>query len=114
MAHKFLKDSPIDTQLISEGKEPDEFWAALGGKAAYESTKEDKPIHDFQTARLFEWRRTKFEEIVQYEQSDLDDDDVIILGNEKIALLKIRFCSVYQMLSMCYSFGWERKSMTTA
>ena len=117
MANRFIKDSPIESQLVSEGEEPDDFWAALGGKGSYDSTTDDKPIHDFQTARLFEWRKTKFEEIVQYEQSDLDDDDIIILGDyssERQFLRKLCFVVfVNQMLSMCYSFGWELKSKTS-
>ena len=86
MARKLAEKLGKEAKLITEGEEPQDFWSALGGKGSYESTKVDKDIHDFQMARLFEWRKSRFEEIVNYKQKDLDDNDVIILG---IHILKL-------------------------
>jgi hypothetical protein len=81
MARKVaLLDENKETQLVSEGEESDDFWKALNGKDSYESTKEDKLIHEFQSARLFYRKRGKYEEVVQFKQKDLLDDEIVILG----------------------------------
>jgi len=81
MARKVaLRQENKESQMIAEGEETDDFWQALGGKGDYESSKQDKLIHDFKNARLFYRKAGKYEEDVDYDQNDLVDDDVIILG----------------------------------
>jgi hypothetical protein len=81
MARKVaLLDENKESQLISEGEESDDFWKALNGKDSYESTKEDKVIHEFESARLFHRKGGKYEEVVQFDQNDLLDDEIVILG----------------------------------
>jgi hypothetical protein len=73
-------DENKESQLIAEGEESDDFWKALNGKDSYESTKEDKIIHEIQSARLFHRKSGKYEEVVQFDQNDLLDDEIAILG----------------------------------
>jgi len=66
---------------ITEGNEPDDFWASIGGKGPYmEFAPGDEPPR---AARLFEasTRTGAFtvEEIAQFVQEDLCDDDVFLL-----------------------------------
>jgi len=67
--------------LVTEGKEPAAFWAALGGKAEYSQIKESEP--DFQPPRLFQGSNARgyfyVEEIFDFDQEDLIEDDVMIL-----------------------------------
>ncbi|XP_038149535.1 villin-1 isoform X1 [Cyprinodon tularosa] len=70
-------------EVVMEGQEPNEFWAALGGKAPYASDKRlerEDPIH---APRLFECSnqtgRFRLTEVYDFEQSDLDEEDVMLL-----------------------------------
>lgn len=67
--------------LILEGKEPAEFWDALGGKTEYATIKESEP--DFKPPRLFQCSNNRgyfyVEEVFDFDQEDLIEDDVMIL-----------------------------------
>jgi len=67
--------------LVLEGKEPAEFWEALGGKTEYAQIKESEP--DFQPPRLFQCSNNRgyfyVEEVFDFDQEDLIEDDVMIL-----------------------------------
>jgi len=65
-----------------EGKEPEEFWSALGGKGEYPTSKEleggnvEPRLFHCTTAKTGSF---KIDEIFNYTQEDLINDDVIIL-----------------------------------
>lgn len=67
---------------VDEGKEPDEFWTALGGKGEYPTSKElnagnvEPRLFHCTTAKTGSF---KVDEIFNYSQDDLINDDVIIL-----------------------------------
>jgi len=67
--------------LIAEGKEPKAFWDVLGGKTAYLEEPEDAPVN--QIPRLFQCSNDKgyfyAEEIYDFAQSDLIEEDVMML-----------------------------------
>jgi len=68
-------------QVVEEGEEPEEFWEFLGGKTEYSEIKEaDVAALD---ARLFHVSNAtgtiKVEEIANFAQEDLIDEDVMIL-----------------------------------
>uniref|UniRef100_A0A7N6FIX2 HP domain-containing protein n=1 Tax=Anabas testudineus TaxID=64144 RepID=A0A7N6FIX2_ANATE len=75
--------SKQDKQVVMEGQEPAEFWVALGGKAPYASDKRlqrEEPPH---SPRLFECSnqtgRFQMTEVEDFAQSDLDEEDVMLL-----------------------------------
>ncbi|KAM9337040.1 villin-1 [Symphorus nematophorus] len=75
--------SKQDKQVVMEGQEPAEFWVALGGKAPYASDKRlqrEEPPH---SPRLFECSNQvgqfKMTEVDDFAQSDLDEEDVMLL-----------------------------------
>uniref|UniRef100_G3NGU6 Villin like n=1 Tax=Gasterosteus aculeatus aculeatus TaxID=481459 RepID=G3NGU6_GASAC len=75
--------SKQDKQVVMEGQEPAEFWVALGGKAPYACDKRlqrEEPPH---SPRLFECSNQtgcfRMTEVHDYAQSDLDEDDVMLL-----------------------------------
>jgi Gelsolin repeat len=74
---------------IGEGDEPEEFWAALGGKGDYD-TELDKPGPPFLDPRLFHCRiltngKFRVSEINHFDQDDLDVDDIMVLdGGDEI------------------------------
>jgi gelsolin len=74
---------------IAEGSEPQEFWDALGGKGEYD-TELDKPGPPFLDPRLFHCRiltngKFRVSEINNFEQDDLDVDDIMVLdGGDEI------------------------------
>ncbi|XP_063777858.1 villin-like protein [Pseudophryne corroboree] len=75
--------SKQDKQTILEGQEPAEFWVALGGKAPYSSDKRfQEPVAQYKP-RLYECSnqtgRFIMTEVVDFDQSDLDEDDVMLL-----------------------------------
>uniref|UniRef100_A0A8C3AQE4 Villin like n=1 Tax=Cyclopterus lumpus TaxID=8103 RepID=A0A8C3AQE4_CYCLU len=75
--------SKQDKQVVMEGQEPAEFWVALGGKAPYACDKRlqvEEPPH---SPRLFECSnqigKFRMTEVDDFAQSDLDEDDVMLL-----------------------------------
>ena len=81
LANNFLGKSGRPVTQITEGNEPEDFWASIGGKGPYmEFAPGDEPPR---SARLFEasTRTGVFtvEEITQFVQEDLCDDDVFLL-----------------------------------
>ncbi|KAJ4925357.1 hypothetical protein JOQ06_018089 [Pogonophryne albipinna] len=75
--------SKQDKQVVMEGQEPAEFWVNLGGKAPYASDKrlqKEEPPH---SPRLFECSnqigKFRMTEVEDFAQSDLDEEDVMLL-----------------------------------
>uniref|UniRef100_A0A1B0BZ83 Gelsolin-like domain-containing protein n=1 Tax=Glossina palpalis gambiensis TaxID=67801 RepID=A0A1B0BZ83_9MUSC len=72
----------VDLSTVEEGAEPDEFWEHLNGEGIYDRSLSEKsaPILE---PRLFHCRlinnKIKVEEIMHFEQADLDFDDVMLL-----------------------------------
>lgn len=75
--------SKQDKQTILEGQEPNEFWVALGGKSPYSSDKRFQEAVVQYKPRLFECSnqtgRFIMTEVVDFAQSDLDEDDIMLL-----------------------------------
>ncbi|XP_017848746.1 gelsolin isoform X2 [Drosophila busckii] len=70
-------------EIVEEGAEPQEFWDEINGEGQYDRSLEEghAPLLE---ARLFHCRltsigRAKVEEVAQFEQEDLDTDDVMLL-----------------------------------
>lgn len=69
---------------VEEGNEPEEFWEALGGKEDYKDSFENdlKPATDprlYHVQLIVGW--PKFEELYDFEQRDLNEDDIMLLDN---------------------------------
>lgn len=80
---KSLASSRGETVTLSEGCEKSDFWKALGGKEDYASSaklREEKPTHQ---PRLFQCSNAsgvfKAEEVINFSQADLVEDDVMLL-----------------------------------
>ncbi|KAL7025953.1 hypothetical protein ACKWTF_013721 [Chironomus riparius] len=74
--------------VINEGSEPKEFWDALGGKADYD-TEIDPAGAPFLDPRLFHCSvhsgKFRVEEVSQFEQDDLEPDDIMVLdGGDEV------------------------------
>lgn len=75
--------------LINEKSEPEEFWSALGGQGEYDH-EIDPPGAPYLEPRLFHCRiltngRFRVDEIANFEQDDLDPDDVMVLdGGDEV------------------------------
>ncbi|XP_068156937.1 gelsolin isoform X1 [Drosophila tropicalis] len=72
-----------EIEVIDEGAEPDEFWDELNGEGQYNRSLVDDSAPLLEP-RLFHCRltragRVKVEEVAQYDQEDLDTDDVMLL-----------------------------------
>ncbi|XP_062124110.1 gelsolin isoform X1 [Drosophila sulfurigaster albostrigata] len=72
-----------EVEIIEEGAEPEEFWDELSGEGQYDRSLEDRSAPLLEP-RLFHCRlsprgRVKVEEVAQYQQEDLDTDDVMLL-----------------------------------
>uniref|UniRef100_A0A4W5P2M2 Villin-1 n=1 Tax=Hucho hucho TaxID=62062 RepID=A0A4W5P2M2_9TELE len=72
-----------EKQVIAEGQEPAHFWVNLGGKSQYASSKRLQEEHSNITPRLFECSnqtgRFLATEITNFNQDDLDEDDIMLL-----------------------------------
>ncbi|PWA18021.1 hypothetical protein CCH79_00004157, partial [Gambusia affinis] len=85
-------------EVVMEGQEPTEFWIALGGKAPYASDRRlerEDPLH---SPRLFECSnqtgRFRITEVYNFDQSDLDEEDVMLLDTwEEIFLWVGKFAN---------------------
>lgn len=79
----------IDAQIIHENEEPADFWTALNGKGEYD-TELDPPGAPFLEPRLFHCKllsngKLRVEGVDDYDQEDLDEDDVMILdGGDEV------------------------------
>uniref|UniRef100_A0A2K5QP30 Villin-1 n=1 Tax=Cebus imitator TaxID=2715852 RepID=A0A2K5QP30_CEBIM len=75
--------SRTEKQVVVEGQEPANFWMALGGKAPYANTKRLQEENQVITPRLFECSnqtgRFLATEIPDFNQDDLEEDDVFLL-----------------------------------
>uniref|UniRef100_A0A5G2QPM5 Villin-1 n=1 Tax=Sus scrofa TaxID=9823 RepID=A0A5G2QPM5_PIG len=75
--------SRTEKQVVVEGQEPANFWVALGGKAPYASSKRLQEETLVITPRLFECSnqtgRFLATEIPDFNQDDLEEDDVFLL-----------------------------------
>lgn len=85
MGHSVSKTISPDRKaiVINEGKEPQEFWDALGGKTDYDF-EIDPPGAPFLEPRLFHCSiksggKFRVEEVANYEQDDLDPDDIMVV-----------------------------------
>ena len=75
----------VDTKLVLEGEEPQEFFDAIGGRAVYPKSF-DETLTATVESRLFHVlfnTRGKLimEELVDFEQKDLDEDDIMLLDD---------------------------------
>eukprot|EP00928_Gymnodinium_smaydae_P081296 TRINITY_DN64845_c0_g1_i1.p1 TRINITY_DN64845_c0_g1~~TRINITY_DN64845_c0_g1_i1.p1 ORF type:complete len:903 (-),score=145.17 TRINITY_DN64845_c0_g1_i1:313-2766(-) len=80
----YLGQGGRELLTISEGEEPAEFWAAIGGKADY--AKVPPGEHVAQEPRLFHCSnmtgRLRVDEIVDFSQPDLNDGDIFLMDVE--------------------------------
>ncbi|MBN3299062.1 VILI protein, partial [Amia calva] len=72
-----------DKHTVMEGKEPADFWVALGGKAPYASDKRFEQQEPSYKPKLFECSNQtgqfRMTEVGDFSQDDLDEDDVMLL-----------------------------------
>uniref|UniRef100_A0A8C1WLV1 Villin-1 n=1 Tax=Cyprinus carpio TaxID=7962 RepID=A0A8C1WLV1_CYPCA len=75
--------SKREKNVIAEGQEPADFWVNLGGKSQYANSKRLQDENCSITPRLFECSnqtgRFIATEITNFNQDDLDEDDVMLL-----------------------------------
>jgi len=91
MAESVVKTISPDREpiVVNEEDEPADFWAELGGKGDYD-TEIDPPGAPFLEPRLFHCTirtngKFKVEEIANFEQDDLDPDDIMVLdGGDEV------------------------------
>ena len=81
LAGKYKGKAGRLVSAITEGNEPEKFWEALGGKAEYAaSSPGEAPPRD---PRLFSASTAtgtfRVEEVDNFDQSDLNDEDVFLL-----------------------------------
>lgn len=83
---KMIASKQVDKDIImvSEGQEKEDFWQAIGGPEEYSNDKRLQLADDPHTPRLFQCSNAKgkftIEEIVNFDQLDLIEDDVMLLG----------------------------------
>ncbi|RDD46509.1 Advillin [Trichoplax sp. H2] len=79
---KFISPK-TDIGVVNEGHEPEWFWPALGGKTEYASGERLQEATLSQPPRLFQCSNAsgkfKVEEIPDFDQEDLSEDDVMLL-----------------------------------
>ncbi|CAL8320277.1 unnamed protein product [Merluccius merluccius] len=77
--------------VIAEGQEPALFWVSLGGKTQYANSKRLQDGQSGVTPRLFECSNQtgcfKATEITNFDQEDLDEDDIMLLDNWDMVFL---------------------------
>lgn len=100
---------------VKEGQESDEFWAALGGKMDYSQfSPEDTALP--RDARLFQASTAsgsfRVDEIVNFDQSDLNDEDVFLLDTFTQVFVWIGFKSTQE--EKIKAFDVARKFVTDA
>ncbi|NXX83103.1 VILI protein, partial [Urocolius indicus] len=75
--------SKSEKPVVAEGQEPPEFWLALGGKSQYANNKRLQEENSSVSPRLFECSNKTgtflATEIVDFTQTDLEEDDVYLL-----------------------------------
>lgn len=81
----------IHAQIIEEGHETDAFWAALGGKGDYDR-EVDAPGAPILEPRLFHCQlltngKLRVEEISDFDQDDLIEDDVMLADGGDVLYL---------------------------
>uniref|UniRef100_A0A0P4WDJ1 HP domain-containing protein n=1 Tax=Scylla olivacea TaxID=85551 RepID=A0A0P4WDJ1_SCYOL len=80
---KSLAASKGETLMVSEGYEKEDFWQVLGGKETYASSSRLKEEQFSHQPRLFQCSNAsgvfKADEIINFSQVDLVDDDVMLL-----------------------------------
>lgn len=83
MAKKIAAGTGVETVLVSEGQEKQEFWDAIGGRLDYTNEKQIQEDTGTRAARLFHLRdrvgRLAPREVVDFDQSDLVEDEVMLL-----------------------------------
>lgn len=78
-----------DFEVVTESQEPEGFWSALGGEGDYDH-EIDAPGAPYLDPRLFHCRiltngKFKVDEIANFEQDDLDPDDIMVVdGGDEI------------------------------
>lgn len=81
LAGSFLGRGGRTVEAVNEGGESDSFWASLGGKTEYATVRAGEPAP--RDPRLFQCSTAtgtfRVEEVASFDQSDLIDDDVMLL-----------------------------------
>ena len=90
-ATQMISESAKRYELVMEGQEPQAFWDALGGKKEYVSAPKEDDTMDLRPPRLFHCSNDKgyfyAEEVFDFTQNDLEEDDVMILDSFKEVFL---------------------------
>ncbi|CAB3986258.1 scinderin isoform 2 [Paramuricea clavata] len=90
-ATQMISESAKRYELVMEGQEPQAFWDALGGKKEYVSAPKEDNTMDVRPPRLFHCSNDKgyfyAEEVFDFTQNDLEEDDVMILDTFKDVFL---------------------------
>lgn len=90
VATRLNAETAVDRVECAEGAEPDAFWAALGGRGEYDREVLDAKWAPILEPRLFHctvryFGRLQVDEVVRYEQDDLNVDDIMVLdGGDEV------------------------------